>query len=153
MGPWWLTWHLCLYICEKCEMSRLWHTNTRTDTRTVESSAVFSLSWIRKNNLDQDKRYKKLYRLISCALKNMNARNKRSIWNKLFHDDIWLQQKLFDTSCLDRAVCNWTCSVQLFFYSARFVAIQQKTRSIPRTEMNKGRTSKLEMSLSKRNLK
>ena len=31
MGPWWLTWHLCLYICENCEMSRLWHTNTRTD--------------------------------------------------------------------------------------------------------------------------
>ena len=31
MGPWWLTWHLCLYICEKCEMSRLWHTDTRTD--------------------------------------------------------------------------------------------------------------------------
>ena len=43
MGPWWLTLHLCLYICEKCEMSRLW----RTNTRTVESSAVFSLSWIR----------------------------------------------------------------------------------------------------------
>ena len=30
MGPWWLTWHLCLYICEKCEMSRLWHTDTHT---------------------------------------------------------------------------------------------------------------------------
>ena len=43
MGPWWLTWYLCLYICEKCEMSRLWHTNTLT----VESRAVFSLSWIR----------------------------------------------------------------------------------------------------------
>ena len=41
--PWWLTWHLCLYICEKCEMSCLWHRNGRT----VESSAVFSLSWIR----------------------------------------------------------------------------------------------------------
>ena len=30
MGPWWLPWHLCLYICEKCEMSRLWHTDTHT---------------------------------------------------------------------------------------------------------------------------
>ena len=48
MGPWWLTWHTCLYICENCEMSRLWHTNTRTNTRTVESRAVFSLNWIRK---------------------------------------------------------------------------------------------------------
>ena len=28
-------------------MSRLWHTNTRTDGRTVESRAVFSWSWIR----------------------------------------------------------------------------------------------------------
>ena len=28
---WWVPWwHLCLYICEKCEMSRLWHTNGRT---------------------------------------------------------------------------------------------------------------------------
>ena len=51
MGPWWLTWHLCLYICEKCEMSRLWRTDTRTDGRTVESRAVFSLSWIRKNQI------------------------------------------------------------------------------------------------------
>ena len=46
MGPWWLTWHLCLYICEKCEMSRLWRTDERTDGQW-ESSAVFSLSWIR----------------------------------------------------------------------------------------------------------
>ena len=38
----------CLYICEKREMSRLWRTDTRTDTRTVESRAVFSLIWIRK---------------------------------------------------------------------------------------------------------
>ena len=28
-------------------MSHLWHTNTQTDGRTVESRAVFSLSWIR----------------------------------------------------------------------------------------------------------
>ena len=49
MGPWWLTWYLCLYICEKCEMSRMWRTDGRTNARTVESRAVFSLSWIRKN--------------------------------------------------------------------------------------------------------
>ena len=50
MGPWWLTWHLCLYMCEKCEMPRLWHTDTRTHGQW-ESRAVFSLSWIRNNAL------------------------------------------------------------------------------------------------------
>ena len=49
--PWWLIWHLCLYICEKCEMSRLWRTDRHTDGRTVESRAVFSLSWIRNIKL------------------------------------------------------------------------------------------------------
>ena len=49
MGPWWLTLHLCLYICEKCEMSRLWRTRGRTDGQW-ESRAVFSLSWIRNWN-------------------------------------------------------------------------------------------------------
>ena len=46
MGPWWLTWHLCLYIYEKCEMSRLWRTHGHTDGQW-ESRAVFSLNWIR----------------------------------------------------------------------------------------------------------
>ena len=51
MGPWWLTWHLCLYICEKCEMSRLWHTDGRThghtDSRKVEQYSVGAESAIR----------------------------------------------------------------------------------------------------------
>ena len=46
MGPWWLTWHLCLYICEKCGMSRLWHTNTRTDSGKVEQYSVWAESTI-----------------------------------------------------------------------------------------------------------
>ena len=25
--PWWSAWHLCLYICEKWEMSRMWRTD------------------------------------------------------------------------------------------------------------------------------
>ena len=45
-------WYLCPYICEKCEMSRLWHTHTRT----VESRAVFCLSKIRN--------------YLQCPLKN-----------------------------------------------------------------------------------
>ena len=50
MGPWWLTWHLCLYICEKCEMSRLWHTNTRTHEQwKVEQYSVWAESAIFKN--------------------------------------------------------------------------------------------------------
>ena len=46
MGPWWLTWHLCLYICEKCEMSRLWHTDTRTDSGKVGQYSVWAESAI-----------------------------------------------------------------------------------------------------------
>ena len=47
MGPWWLTWHLCLYICEKCEMSRLWRTNTRTHEQwKVEQYSVWTESAI-----------------------------------------------------------------------------------------------------------
>ena len=45
--PWSLTWHLCLYICEKCEMSRLWHTNERTDGQwKVEQYSVWAESAI-----------------------------------------------------------------------------------------------------------
>ena len=43
MGPWWLTWHLCLYICEKCEMSRLW----RTDSGKVGQYSVWAESAIK----------------------------------------------------------------------------------------------------------
>ena len=51
MGPWWLTWHLCLYICEKCEMSRLWHTNTRTDEQwKVGQYSVGAESAIERSN-------------------------------------------------------------------------------------------------------
>ena len=46
MGPWWLTWHLCLYICEKCEMSRLWRTHGHTDSGKVEQSSVWAESAI-----------------------------------------------------------------------------------------------------------
>ena len=44
MAPWWLTWHLCLYICEKYEMSRLWRTDGRTDSRKVEQYSVWTES-------------------------------------------------------------------------------------------------------------
>ena len=51
MGPWWLTWHLCLYICEKCEMSRLWRTNTRTHEQwKVEQYSVWAESAIRSRS-------------------------------------------------------------------------------------------------------
>ena len=70
MGPWWLTWHLCLYICEKCEMSRLWHTDTRTHGQW-ESSAVFSLSWIR--NTWQKKRVTK-WRTVKKWLSRQESR-------------------------------------------------------------------------------
>ena len=54
MGPWWLTWHLCLYICEKCEMSRLWRMDGRTDSGKVVQYSVWAesaihitkLSWV-----------------------------------------------------------------------------------------------------------
>ena len=50
MGPWFLTWHLCLYICEKCEMSRLWRTDTRTDEQwKVEQYSVWAESAISCN--------------------------------------------------------------------------------------------------------
>ena len=44
MGPWWLTWHLCLYICEKCEMSRLWHMDGHTDRWKVVQYSVWTES-------------------------------------------------------------------------------------------------------------
>ena len=46
MGPWWLTWHLCLYICEKYEMSRPWRTHGRTDSRKVVHYSVWAESAI-----------------------------------------------------------------------------------------------------------
>ena len=51
MGPWWLTWHLCLYICEKCEMSRLWRTDGRTHGKwKVEQYSVWAESAISSAN-------------------------------------------------------------------------------------------------------
>ena len=45
--PWWLTWRLCLYICEKCEMSHLWHTDGQTDGQwKVEQYSVWAESAI-----------------------------------------------------------------------------------------------------------
>ena len=39
----WSTWHLCLYICEKREMSHLWHTDGRTDEQwKVEQYSVWA---------------------------------------------------------------------------------------------------------------
>ena len=52
--PWWWTWHLCLYICEKCEMSRLWHTNTRTHEQwKVVQYSVWAESAILKPKFGQ----------------------------------------------------------------------------------------------------
>ena len=46
MGPWWLTWHLCLYICEKCEMSRLWHTNEQWKVEQYSVWAESAINWM-----------------------------------------------------------------------------------------------------------
>ena len=45
MGPWWLTWHLCLYICEKCEVSRLWCTDKQWNVVQYSVWAESAIDW------------------------------------------------------------------------------------------------------------
>ena len=61
---WWLKWHLCLYIWEKWEMSRLWHTHTQTDGKwKVVHYSVWAESAIQGK--------------MCIALKHRRTKNKR----------------------------------------------------------------------------
>ena len=99
MGPWWLTWHLCLYICEKCEMSRLWHTNGRTHEQwkvgqysvwaeSAKTAVGQNIPAKAKNYINNATFTADIFCLISQSKKNMPAKAKNQEWrhtHRQFH--------------------------------------------------------------------